>query len=105
MIEIFSPQGGTPLKSFAPGPTFSPGGDRFGLQFSADGQAIYYVTSNKGVDNIVMQPMTGGPPTPVTKFRDKFITAFDFDWKNKRLAVVRGTRRSDMVLITQQEAH
>ena len=22
MIEIFSPQGGTPLKSFAPGPTF-----------------------------------------------------------------------------------
>jgi eukaryotic-like serine/threonine-protein kinase len=105
MIEIFSPQGGTPLKSFAPGPTFSPGGDRYGLQFSADEQAIYYVTSSKGVDNIVMQPMSGGPPTPVTKFRDKFITAFDFDWRNERLAVVRGTSRSDIVLITQQEGH
>ena len=103
MIDVFSPHGGAPLKSFAPAPTFSVETlDRSGLQFSADGQAIYYATSNNGVDNIVMQPIAGGPPTPVTKFHDKFIAAFDFDWTNKRLAVVRGNNRSDIVLITQR---
>ncbi len=51
----------------------------------------------------MMQSLAGGAPTPVTKFHDKFISSFEFDWTNKRLAVVRGTSRSDIVLITQQE--
>jgi Tol biopolymer transport system component len=100
LIEILPSNGGTPLKTFSPAPSIG-----YGLQFSADGQAIYYVTRNKGASNIMMQPLAGGLPVAVTKFHDQFITSFDFDWTNKRLAVVRGTNRSDIVLITQQEAH
>ena len=98
MIEILPAQGGLPVQSFPPSRYIS------GLmQYSADGQSLYYAITEKGVSNILMQPIAGGPPTLVTKFDDLFLYGYDYDWKNKKLAVARGRTNSDIVLITQQE--
>ncbi len=45
IIEIFPSEGETPLRTFLPAPFIG-----YGLQFSADGQAIYYVTRKKGAE-------------------------------------------------------
>jgi eukaryotic-like serine/threonine-protein kinase len=97
MIEILPSQGGLPVKSFPPSRFIS------GLfQYSADGESLYYPITEKGVSNILMQPIAGGPPSLVTNFDDLFLYGYNYDWKNKKLAVARGRTNSDVVLITQQ---
>ena len=97
MIEILPSGGGLPVKSFPPSRFIS------GLfQYSADGQSLYYPITEKGVSNILMQTIAGGPPSLVTNFDNLFLYGYDYDWKNKRLAVARGRTNSDVVLITQQ---
>ncbi len=98
MIEIFPSQGGLPVQSFPPSRSIS------GLlQYSADGQSLYYPITEKGVSNILMQPIAGGPPKLVTNFDDLFLYGYDYDAKSNKLAVARGRTNSDVVLITQQE--
>jgi len=98
MVEIIPAQGGLPVKSFLPSRFIS------GLlQYSADGQSLLYPVTEKGVSNILMQPIAGGPPTLVTKFDDLFLYGYDFDWKSHKLAVARGRTNSDVVLLTQQD--
>ena len=100
MIEIIPSQGGLPVKSFPPSPfIFSPV-----IRYSADGQSLYYVITNKGVSNLLMQPIGSTSGTLVTNFNDLRIYGFDYDWKNKRLAVARGRSNDDVVLLTQQHA-
>jgi len=97
VIEIIPAQGGLPVKSFLPSRFIS------GLfQYSADGQSLYYPVTEKGVSNILMQPIAGGPPSLATNFDGLFLYGYDYDWKNKKLAVARGRTNSDIVLITQQ---
>jgi serine/threonine protein kinase/Tol biopolymer transport system component len=98
MIEIFPAQGGLPVQSIPPS-RFITGF----LQYSADGQSLYYPATEKGVSNILMQPLSGGPQSLVTKFDDLFLYGYDYDWKKKKLAAARGRTNSDVVLITQRE--
>jgi hypothetical protein len=50
------------------------------------------------VDNVWEQPVTGGPPKPVTHFTSDRI--FYFDWsRDGCLALSQGTERIDAVLI------
>ena len=60
--------------------------------------------TERGVSNMVMQPIGSTTVTPQTHF-DKFtIYGYDYDWKNKRLALARGRNNTDVVLLTQQQA-
>jgi eukaryotic-like serine/threonine-protein kinase len=96
LIAIIPAQGGLPVKTFLPSRFIS------GLmQYSADGQSLYYPVTEKGVSNILVQPIAGGPPTLATNFDDLFLYGYNYDWKNKRLAVARGRTNSDVVLITR----
>ena len=98
MIEILPSQGGLPVKSFPPSRFIS------GLfQYSADGQSLCYPITEKGVSNILMQPIAGGPSSLVTNFDDLVLYGYDFDWKNKELVVARGRTNSDVVLITSSQ--
>jgi len=98
MIEILPSQGGLPVKSFPPSRFIS------GLfQYSADGQSLCYPITEKGVSNILMQPIAGGPSSLVTNFDDLVLYGYDFDWKNKKLVVARGRTNSDVVLITSSQ--
>ena len=97
-IEILPAQGGLPVKSFPPVAAMS---NIF--QYSADGQALYYPVTAKGVSNIVMQPVGTNTVTPMTNFNDLLIYGYSYDWKNKRVAVARGRSNTDVVLLTQQQ--
>ncbi len=98
MIEILPVQGGLAVKSFPPSRYIS------GVfQYSPDGQNLYYPVTEKGVSNLLMQPMAGGAPTLATHFDDLFLYGYDYDWKNRKLVVSRGRTNSDIVLITERQ--
>jgi len=99
MIAILPAAGGLPVKTFPPLLSIS---NYF--QYSADGQALYYPVTGKGVSNLVMQPVGNTGATLVTHFNNLQIYGFDYDWKNRRLAVARGRWNSDVVLLSQQQA-
>ncbi len=98
MVEIIPSQGGLPVKSFAPSRFISTT-----FHYSPDGQSLYYGVTNKGVSNLIVQPIGSESASLVTNFNDLLIYGFDYDWKNKRLAVVRGRSNDDVVLLTQQQ--
>ena len=65
--------GGQPAKVFPlPATADTP------LVWTPDGRAISFINSLNGVGNVWEQPVTGGPPQPVTHFTSDKI--FYFDW-------------------------
>jgi serine/threonine protein kinase/Tol biopolymer transport system component len=98
-LAIIPFDGGPPVKDFT-----SPGFGWFNARFTPDGRAISFVHNDEGLDkgaaNIWEQPLGGGPPRPVTHFTSENII-FGYDWSpDGRLALSRGTRPSDAILIT-----
>lgn len=69
------------------------------LQWTPDGQSIYYVALNNGVSNIWRQPIDGRPPVQVTRFGTGRIFNFAYSSDGKQLALSRGSFDSDAVLI------
>ena len=98
LIAILPANGGLPVKTFPPNRAIS---NYF--QFSSDGQALYYPVTEKGVSNLVVQQVGGATVDPVTSFTDLTIYGFNYDWKNKKLALARGQTNHDIVLLTQQQ--
>jgi hypothetical protein len=98
VIEIIPAHGGLPVKTFPPITAIS---DVF--QYSADGKSIYYPVTAKGVSNLLSQPIGIQTVLPMTNFDDLLIYGYDYDWKNKRLAIARGRSNTDVVLLTQQQ--
>jgi serine/threonine protein kinase/Tol biopolymer transport system component len=98
LIAIIPAAGGLPVKTFPPNRSISSY-----FQYSSDGQALYYAVSEKGVSNMVRQQVGGATVDPVTNFTDLNIYGYDYDWKNKRLALARGQTKHDIVLLTQQQ--
>jgi len=99
VVGIIPAQGGLPVKTFAPARSISSA-----FHYAQDGQSLHYAVTERGVSNMVTQPIGVESATPQTHF-DKFaIYGFDYDWKNKRLALARGRNNTDVVLLTQQQA-
>ncbi len=98
MIGIVPISGGLPVKVFPPNRSIS----NF-FQYSVDGQALYYPVTQRGVSNMVMQPIGSLTVSPMTRFNELTIYGFDYDWKHKELALARGRPNTDIVLITQQQ--
>ena len=99
MIEILPAQGGLPVKTFPPIPAISSI-----FEYSADGKFLYYPVTAKGVSNMLAQTIGEKNVTPMTNFSDLLIYGYDYDWKNKRLAVSRGRSNTDVVLLSQQQS-
>jgi eukaryotic-like serine/threonine-protein kinase len=99
VIAILPVSGGLPVKVFAPARSISNA-----FQYSGDGQALYYPVTEKGVSNIVMQPIGSTTVSPMTSFDSLTIYGYDYDWKNRKLALARGHSDTDVVLLTQQQA-
>jgi serine/threonine protein kinase len=73
------------------------------IAFSADGKAIVYPTRNGDTDNLWSQPLDGSPGKQLTDFKSEFIRDFDFSFDGKQLALIRGHREADVVLIRDAE--
>jgi Tol biopolymer transport system component len=68
-----------------------------GLEWTPDGQALAYRDAT--LTNIWVQPIDGGPPHALTHFTDQTIFAFGWSPDGKQLALWRGVRSSDIVLL------
>ena len=70
------------------------------VQFSPDGRGLTYVDEHDGVSNIFIQPLDGGPPRQITRFDTDRIFSFAWSRDGKLLALTRGNRNADVVMIS-----
>jgi Tol biopolymer transport system component len=70
-------------------------------RFLPDGRSVAYIVSDRGVDNIVVQPLDGGTPRQLTRFASDRIRDFAFSPHGDQIAMVRGHFDSDAVLLQQ----
>jgi eukaryotic-like serine/threonine-protein kinase len=94
VLAAIPAQGGDPVYHFD-----APAG-MFGLTWSPDSKSFQYVLTREGVSNLWEQPLASGPAKQLTHFKTAII--FDFAWSldGKQLALARGNRNSNVVLIS-----
>ena len=73
------------------------------LHFSPDGKGVVYPIREKGVDNLWLQPLDGGPGRQITNFSALKIYSYQWSQDGKNLAFVRGESPSDLVLIQDSQ--
>jgi Tol biopolymer transport system component len=69
------------------------------LCFTPDGKGFVYPIRDKGVDNLWLQPLDGGPGRQLTNFTSQKIYAYRWSMHGQQLALVRGDSPSDLVLV------
>ena len=70
------------------------------FQWTADSRAISYIYAREDVSNIWVQALSGGEPRKLTDFKSDYIFSHAWSPDGKQLAVARGQRTSDVVLIS-----
>ena len=68
------------------------------IAFTPDGKSVAYLVREKGVDNLWLQPLDGGPYRQMTHFTKDQIFRFVFAPDGTKLAIERGAQESDAVL-------
>ena len=97
-ISLVSLESGKELRTFEYDPRH-----RGILRFSPDGKGIVYPVREKGVDNLWLQPIDGGPGRQLTNFTALKIYWYQWSPDGKSLALVRGDSPSDLVLIQDSQ--
>lgn len=95
-VAIIPSEGGTPTRVFD-----FPHPFRQGIRWAPDGRTLTYLGVPRR-SKIWSQPLDGGPPRQIADFAPDTIFAFDWSSDGKSLALARGTRTSDVVLIADQ---
>ena len=73
------------------------------IEFTRDGTGIIYPIRDGQTDNLWLQHLDGTPGKQLTDFKSEFIRDFDYSFDGKQLAVIRGHREADVVLIRESE--
>jgi eukaryotic-like serine/threonine-protein kinase len=73
------------------------------ILFTGDGKGVVYPVSDGDTDNLWLQHLDGSPGKQLTDFKSEFIRDFGWSFDGKQLAVIRGHRESDVVLIRESE--
>jgi eukaryotic-like serine/threonine-protein kinase len=97
-ISLVSLESGKELRTFEYDPRH-----RGILRFSPDGKGIVYPIREKGVDNLWLQSLDGGPGRQLTNFTALKIYWYQWSPDGKSLALVRGDSPSDLVLIQDSQ--
>lgn len=69
------------------------------IRFSPDGKSLAYGIYENSVSNILLQPLDGRPPRPLTHFTSETIRDFNFSPDGKTLVLVRGHSNSSIILM------
>ena len=69
-------------------------------RWATKGDALQYVLTKNGVSNLWEQKLAGGPPKQITNFQSGLIFDFSWSWNGKQLALTRGSKSSDVILIS-----
>jgi eukaryotic-like serine/threonine-protein kinase len=93
-LAVIPADGGVPVNVFV-----RPIGSQK-LRWSPDQKSLQYLLTRHGATNVWEQPLSGGPPRPVTDFTSGHI--FDFAWSRdgKQLLLSKGEETSDVLLIS-----
>lgn len=73
------------------------------LAWTPDGRGVVYSVVRNGVSNLWSQPLSGGPPTPLTDFQDGLIFSFNWSPDGSQLVLARGSVTDDAVLFTSRK--
>ena len=73
------------------------------IVFTRDGTGIIYPVRDGQTDNLWLQHLDGTPGKQLTDFKSEFIRDFDYSYDGKQLAIIRGHREADVVLIRETE--
>lgn len=98
-IGIVSAEGGPRLRQFDFPPTVT---ERF-VRWTPDRRSIAFVNNTDGLSDVWTQPLDGGEPKRLTDFRAEQIIAFNWSPDGRTLALVRGIKTRDVVLISQHQ--
>jgi eukaryotic-like serine/threonine-protein kinase len=99
LIASFEP-GSVQTKTFDPIAPIDVSVLQGGIRWAQDGRAVLYLTSRDGTNNLVSQPIDGGPPKQITNFKENGMGSFAFSPDGKTMAFARSSTRSDVVLIS-----
>ncbi len=95
-LGIISIEGGNPLKTFElPATTITAPG----IAWNKNGDGILFVNTPGTTSNIWKQLLDGTKPKLITNFKEFQIAAFALNPEGNRLAIARGSRNRDVVLI------
>jgi Tol biopolymer transport system component len=95
-LGVISIDGGAPLKSFELPTTAN---SDAGIAWSKTDKGILFVNTLGTTSNVWTQPLDGTKPAPLTAFKEFQIAAFALNADGSRLAIARGSRNRDIVLI------
>jgi hypothetical protein len=95
-LGIVSIEGGDPIKTVELPVTTN---SNAGLSWNKAGDGVLFVNTLGTTSNIWTQLLDGSKPTPLTSFKEFQIAAFAPDSEGNRLAIARGSRNRDIVLI------
>jgi Tol biopolymer transport system component len=95
-LGIISIDGGDPLRIVELPATTNMNA---GIAWNKTGDGILFVNTLGTTSNIWTQPLDGANPTPLTAFKEFQIAQFALNPEGTRLAVARGSRNRDIVLI------
>jgi serine/threonine protein kinase len=70
--------------------------------FAPDGKSLAYIVSDRGVDNIFVQPLDGSSGRQITNFASEHIAQFRWSPDGRTLAVARSHNTSDVVLLREK---
>jgi hypothetical protein len=73
------------------------------IVFKRDGTGIIYPIREGQTDNLWLQHLDGSPGKQLTDFKSEYIRDFDYSYDGKQLAIIRGHRESDVVVIRDSE--
>ncbi|HEY6242573.1 MAG TPA: protein kinase [Pyrinomonadaceae bacterium] len=99
---VIASTGGRPTKIFdlpALFGTLGPGFYGQTTSWTVDGKSLTYIDTKDDVSNIWAQPVGGGPPKQLTRFKSDLIFYYAWSRDGKKLALARGRKTSDVVLI------
>jgi Tol biopolymer transport system component len=80
--------------------TIGPGFFGQSIGWTVDGRALTYIDTKDGVSNIWAQPIDGSSKRQLTNFKSDLIFYYAWSRDGKKLALARGSKTSDVVLIT-----
>jgi serine/threonine protein kinase/Tol biopolymer transport system component len=95
-LGIMSINGGAPQKIIELPATTNV---RAGITWNKDGNGILFVNTLGTTSNVWTQPLDGTKPTSLTTFKEFQIAQFALNPEGNRLAIARGSRNRDVVLI------
>jgi Tol biopolymer transport system component len=70
-----------------------------GARWTPDGSAITYVDKRGSITNLWSQPFAGGPARELRNYKGEDILHREWTRDGRRVAIVRGSSRSDAVMI------